>query len=58
MKTSNKDLMNNSTKKKLDGVDFHEVSLYEEAGLMIETALEFGLDTHEVKRFKKQIERS
>ena len=58
MKTSNKDLMNASVKKKLDGVDFHETSLYEDAGLMSEIALDFGLDVHEVKRLKKQIERS
>jgi len=58
MRTSNKDLMNTSVKKVLDGVEFHETPLYDDAGLMSEIAIEFGLDVHEVKRLKKQIERS
>ena len=58
MKTSNKDLMNNSAKKKFDGMEFHEPLLYEDGGLMSEIAMEIGLDPHEIQRLKKQMERS
>lgn len=58
MKTSTKGLLNTTTQKQMDGMNFKDPSLYDEANFLTELALDFGVNEHDILKVKKQIERS
>ena len=58
MKTSTKGLLNTTTQKQMDGMNFKDPSLYDEANFLTELALDFGINEHDILKVKKQIERS
>lgn len=58
MKTSTKGLLNATSQKQIDGMNFTDPSLYEEANFLTELALDFGVNEHDILKVKKQIERS
>lgn len=58
MKSSTKSLINTTSHKQVDGMNFKDPSLYEEANFLSELALDFGVNEHDILKIKKQIERS
>lgn len=58
MKTSTKGLLNTTSQKQIDGMDFMDPSLYGDDILLTELALDFGVNEHDILKVKKQLERS
>lgn len=58
MRHSEKGLWTQESGNKLLGVDFHDFIQREQSSTMVELASEFGLAMKDVRKLKKQLERS
>lgn len=58
MRYSDKGMTVQQGENKLFGVDFHDFLQKEQSSNMVELASEFGLTMRDVRKLKKQLERS